>query len=144
MVSISRNLIEGKFAYDVGHCAITHCSASLQFNRRIIEESGLARQDLAGNRNPVIRFLRFDLHVNINVARMEQQLTRRKTDSTDSGKHWLIVGIEYQRGDEFPDSTSLGLPDRLEQIETPFEQLGWRLKGLVFLELTEERLHFLL
>src|SRR5262249_40155514 len=112
----------------------------------IIEEFGGARQDLSYKRDAIVGFHRLDLDIHIHITSPEQQLARWSASAAHTGQHGLIVRVENERCDEFPQAAyrSVRLSHRLEELNAPPNPFSRRLEGSIFTEPGDDSLKFLL
>src|SRR5438046_9668235 len=97
MIRILRHFVKRELTDHIRPGAVADDTVRLQFHRSIIEEFGIARQDLSDKCDAIVGFHRFDLHIHIHVTGAEQQLPRWSSDAAYAGHHRLIVGVEHQR-----------------------------------------------
>src|SRR5204863_10137475 len=96
MISILRHLVERELTDQIRSGSVTDDTVGLQLHWSIIKEFGSARQYLSYKGDAIVRFHRLDLHINVDIAGTEQQLSRGGSDAAHAGHHRLFIRIEDQ------------------------------------------------
>ena len=129
MIGILRDFVERELTDHIGPGPVTDDTVGLQLHWSIIEEFCGARQYLTHKSDAVVGLHGFDLHIHIDITGPEQELPRGCPNSANARQKRLIVSVEYQRCDDLSETSSrLRSYDRLEQINSPLEQLSGRFK----------------